>query len=125
MKTLMTREAFLSEVHLLRDKGYEPHLEKDGIIVLTSPSGLNACVITAVMEMRTGVWFGMSEVSKAGQQLGLSTSLCERLVDANDFPEYGIWYRDQLRQSLLEALGLVTPMATAHAENAYDSTNGC
>ena len=110
MNTPLTLDAFLNEVCLLRDKGYTPRQEADGIIVITSPSGLNHCVITAVTEMRTGARFGMSHVSKAGQHLGLSPSLCERLVDANDFPEYGVWYRDKLRHRLLAALGLALPM---------------
>jgi hypothetical protein len=117
MKVPMTPEAFMHEVCLLRDKGYEPHLESDGIIVITSPSGNNHCVITAVTEMRTGTWFGMSDVSVAGQRLGLPPGLCERLVDANDFPDYEVWYRDQTRQRLLEVLGLVsTPDALHHCE---------
>jgi hypothetical protein len=109
MNTPLTLDVFLDEVCLLRDKGYIPRQEADGIIVITSPSGLNHCVITAVAEMRTGTRFGMSRVSKAGQQLGLSPSLCERLVDANDFPDYEVWYRDKLRQRLLAALGLASP----------------
>jgi hypothetical protein len=117
MKMPMTPEAFMYEVCLLRDKGYEPHLESDGIIVITSPSGSNHCVITAVTEMRTGAWFGMSEVAVAGRRLGLPPGLCERFVDANDFPDYEVWYHDQLRQRLLEVLGLVsTPEALPRGE---------
>jgi hypothetical protein len=111
METPLTLAAFLDEVYLLRDKGYTAREEADGIIVILSPSGFDHCVVTAVTEMRTGTWFGMSEVSRAGRHLGLSPTLCERIVDANDFQEYAVWYRDGLRQQLLEALGLASPTA--------------
>lgn len=106
MDAAMTREAFLDEVCLLPDKGYTARLEPDGMIVITSPAGNDHCVITAVTEMRTGAWFGMSDVHKAGRRLGLSPSLCECIADANDFPDYAVWYHDQLRQTLLDVLGL-------------------
>jgi hypothetical protein len=111
MKAPLTLAGFLDEVYLLRDKGYIAREEADGIIVIRSPSGPDHCVVTAVAEMRTGAWFGMSQVSRAGRHLGLSPILCERIVDANDFPEYAVWYRDRLRQQLFEALGLASPIA--------------
>jgi hypothetical protein len=112
MRISLTREAFLLEVSLLREKGYEPRLEPDGMIVILSPSGHYHCVVTAVVEMVQGEIFAVDELHEAGRRIGLRPYLRERIAEANDYPDHDIWHpRGQLRRRLLDSLRLVAPIS--------------
>jgi hypothetical protein len=104
----MTRQAFLHEVRLLRDKGYDPQLDPTGRIVIIAPSGLDRCVLTAVAEMRTGTYFALEDFAEAGRRIGLRPAMCERIAEAHDSPDHEDGAPRQWRRLLLGALELTS-----------------